>query len=188
MPEGLKSRSSCSCPPVTRTLPPLGVLPPPNFSVSTQPVLQLREPSLFVYEIEPNWSATVSVTLMFAVFPATPLVWSQARKVRPFVTVPFQSALGTKRTYVVASAASRRAEVLLGEPKLFQELPPLVEYCQTPFVLSTRVTAMPESEDGSLSVAFPEINEETSVPVLGDWSSLMVVRLLAPDKTGALLS
>ncbi len=33
-----------------------------------------------------------------AVPPAVPLVWSQAWKVRPLLTVPFQSGSGTKRT------------------------------------------------------------------------------------------
>ena len=33
-----------------------------------------------------------------AVVPAEPVVWSQARKVIPLATVPFQLALGTKRT------------------------------------------------------------------------------------------
>ena len=36
--------------------------------------------------------------LVSAVLPAVPLVWSQARKVMPGATVPFQLALGTKRT------------------------------------------------------------------------------------------
>jgi hypothetical protein len=35
---------------------------------------------------------------VLAVPPAVPLVWSQARKVMPGATVPFQLALGTKRT------------------------------------------------------------------------------------------
>jgi hypothetical protein len=33
-----------------------------------------------------------------AVLPAVPLVWSHARNVIPFITVPFQFAFGTNRT------------------------------------------------------------------------------------------
>ena len=38
------------------------------------------------------------LVLVLAVLPAVPLVWSQARKVMPGLTVPFQLAFGTKRT------------------------------------------------------------------------------------------
>jgi uncharacterized metal-binding protein len=38
------------------------------------------------------------LTVVFAVAPAAPLLWSQARKVMPAATDPFQLALGTKRT------------------------------------------------------------------------------------------
>src|SRR5271157_4115609 len=76
-----------------------------------------------------------------AVPPAVPLVWSHAWKLIPLATVPFQLGLGTKRAYVLASAAKSSALLALGEPKLVQLPPPLVLYCQVPFVLSTAVTA-----------------------------------------------
>jgi hypothetical protein len=66
-----------------------------------------------------------------AVPPAEPLVWSHARNVMP-LTVPLKSALGTKRTRVLASAASRRALAAVGLPNGDQLEPPLVEYCHVP--------------------------------------------------------
>ena len=38
------------------------------------------------------------LVVVSAVLPAVPLVWSQARKVRPLLTVPLKLAFGTKRT------------------------------------------------------------------------------------------
>ena len=51
------------------------------------------------------------LVVVFAVRPAVPVVWSQARKVMPLLTVPLQFAFGTKRTKVWLSAISgpRRA-------------------------------------------------------------------------------
>ena len=42
------------------------------------------------------------LVVVFAVRPAVPVVWSQARKVMPLLTVPLQFAFGTKRTKVLA--------------------------------------------------------------------------------------
>src|SRR4051794_9807708 len=106
----------------------------------------------------------------------------------PLLSVPFQLALGTKRTEVFASAASSSEAAALGEPKLFQLLPPLVEYCHVPFVLTTAVTAMPDKAPASASVTFVEISADTSVPGLLAGSSLIAVRLFAPDSTGALFT
>src|SRR6476660_8110256 len=105
----------------------------------------------------------------------------------PLLTVPFQLALGTNRMYVLASAASNRALEVLGLPNAVQAPPPLVEYCHVPFVLTTAVTAMPDNAPGSLSVTLPAISAETSVPGLLEGSSLVAVKLLAPDRTGAAL-
>src|SRR5437764_421378 len=77
-------------------------------------------------------------TVVLAVLPATPLVMSQARKVR--LTVPLQLVLGTKR--IIFVGPSRRAAPTLGARKASQVAPASVEYCQAPFVLSTAVTAM----------------------------------------------
>ena len=55
-------------------------------------------------------------------------------------------------------------------------------------MLATAVTAMPDSAPLSASVTLPAINADTSVPGLLAGSSLIVVRLLAPDSTGALFA
>ena len=130
------------------------------------------------------------LVLVLAVLPALPEDWSQARKVMPPATVPFQLALGTKRTEVLALAASRRAVVAAGAPNALQVLPPLVVYCQAPLVLSTATTAMPEAAALSMSVSTPETRAETRVPLLEAEarSSLMAFRLLAPASTGASLT
>src|SRR5215467_14203289 len=91
----------------------------------------------------------------FAVFPAVPLVWSHARKVMPLVTVPLKFAFGTKRTEVFASAASSRPTDADGEPNAVHVDPPLVVYCQVPFVLTTAVTAIPEAAPASASNTLP---------------------------------
>ena len=59
--------------------------------------------------------------------PLLPLARSQARKVMALAIVPLKLALGWKYRRVLASAASRRAEVLLTAPSAFQLVPPLVE-------------------------------------------------------------
>src|SRR5262245_41840515 len=104
----------------------------------------------------------LAVALLKAVVPpfvdvlatpvADPIVWSQARNVKPLFTVPFQFAAGTNRTREVASAARRRADEFDGLPNDVQLDPPLVLYCQLPCELSTPVTAMPEREPISTSL------------------------------------
>ena len=127
--------------------------------------------------------------LVSAVAPVRPVLRSQARKVRPPATVPFQLALGTKRTEVLASAASRRAEPSLTAPNASQLLPPSRVYCQAPLRLSTAVTAMPVwGPSTSVTCTGPPISADTSVPGLPDASSRIVVRLLAPASTGASLT
>ena len=126
--------------------------------------------------------------LASAVPPAVPLLWSQARRLSPFVTLPFQFAFGTKRTQLLASVASRRAVVALGVPKAVQLAPASVEYCQAPLLLSTAVTATPRSAALSTSLTCPAISADTSVPALLAASSFIDVRLLAPASTGASLT
>ena len=122
-----------------------------------------------------------------AVRPTVPLVWSQAWNVMPAASVPFQLALGTKRTSVPASAASKRALPVAGVPKAAQVPPLLLLYCHAPLLLSTAVTAIPVSALGSASLTRPAINSDTSVPELLLSSSLMGDSALAPASTGALL-
>ena len=57
--------------------------------------------------------------------------------------MPLKSALGRKRTRVVALAASRRAARELGAPNGAQFVPLSIENCHVPLVLSTAITAMP---------------------------------------------
>ena len=124
-----------------------------------------------------------------AVLPAMPLVASQARKVMPLPTLPFQSALGTKRTYVLeGSAASSLAMLAVGVPKAVQVERPLVEYCQLPLLLSTAMTAMPLLAPASASLTLPAIRLATLTPWLELGSSARFARLFAPDSTGALLT
>src|SRR5437667_2821017 len=89
-----------------------------------------------------------------------------------------------KRTRVTASPASNNADVSATGPRASQVVPPSVEYCQRPLLLSTAVTAMPTGSP-SASVTWPATRAETSVPLLVTSSSLMVVKALAPDRTGA---
>ena len=79
-----------------------------------------------------------------AVFPPLPLVWSHARNVMPFVTVPLKFAFGTKRMEVFALAASRGPVKLLeGEPKAVHAPPPLVVNCQEPVCVRHRGDSNP---------------------------------------------
>src|SRR5687767_448932 len=64
------------CPPLMRNDPLVGSAS----SASSQPPLHAALPSLLAYETAPKLSRTVRlVTVVLAVPPATPLVWSQAR-------------------------------------------------------------------------------------------------------------
>ena len=125
--------------------------------------------------------------LTFIVPEATPSVRSQARKVRPEATLPLQLALGTKRTSVPASLVRSRAVVEDGDPKLDQLLPPLMEYCQLPLVLTTATTAIPVWAPASASVIWPPISDDTNCPGLLAGSSLIAGRFADPESTGALL-
>src|SRR5437868_4338007 len=100
--------------------------------------------------------------------------------------VPKKLAAGTNRTRVLASPAKSNAAPAVGEPKLVQFVPPLIEYCHAPFVLSTAVTAIP-SELPFTSLALPEMRAETSAPALVTSFSLIVARSLAPVSVGASL-
>src|ERR1044071_6546078 len=171
-----------SSPPVTRILPAAG-LP----SASTQLVLQLAVPSLFEDVAAVNGSLTVWLALVVsAVPPLTPLVRSHARKVRPLVTVLLKFAFGTNRTKVLASAESSRAVAAVGLPKAFQVDPPSMEYCQTPLLLSTPVTAIPVSAPALASLTWPAMRSTTYVPPFAVLSSRIVPRSFAPASTGAL--
>ena len=127
------------------------------------------------------------LTLVLALLPALPLVRSQARKLMPLTTAPFQLAAGAKRTRVRVSAASSMALVAVTALKAVQLLPPLSEYCQMPLVLLTAVTAMPDSAPASASLTRPAISADTSVPLSATGSSPMFARSFAPERTGALL-
>src|SRR5260370_696262 len=81
-----------------------------------------------------------------------------------------------------------RADELLTEPTPVQVVPASVEYCHVPVLLLRLVTAIPLTAPLSTSVTFPEINVETRSPPLAVWSSVMVAKLLAPDRTGASLT
>jgi hypothetical protein len=65
--------------------------------------------------------------------------------------------------------------------------PPLVLYCHTPFESSMAVTAIPATAPASASVTWPAMRAETSDPVFeaSAMLALIVVRLLAPLRTGA---
>ncbi len=63
-----------------------------------------------------------------------------------------------------------------------------VEYCQVPVLLFNPVTAMPLKAPGSGSLTMPAIKAETRLPLLFAWSSLIVVKLLAPASTGAVFT
>src|SRR6185503_34273 len=56
-------------------------------------------------------AVVVPLTVVSAVFPLVPLVWSQALNVMPGSTVPLKFRLGRKRTRVLAFAASNLAVV-----------------------------------------------------------------------------
>ena len=104
--------------------------------------------------------------------------------------MPFQSAPGTKRTAVLALAASSSALASAGAlPPLTNasQVLPSVLYCQMPLALFTPVTAKPLTAPASASLTRPEISADTRVPGLTDASSAIVARLLAPDSSGALL-
>src|SRR5690606_23035056 len=64
---------------------------------------------------------------------------------------------------------------------------PLVEYCQAPFPEDRPVMAMPLAAPESTSLTGRDSSAETWVLLLLTASSLMVVRLLAPLRTGASL-
>ncbi|WP_427911370.1 hypothetical protein ACPWT1_11760 [Ramlibacter sp. MMS24-I3-19] len=100
------------------------------------------------------------------------------------MAVPFQSAAGTYRTRVCASASSRRALVVEAVPRPDQVAPPSMLYCQVPWLLSTAVTAMPRVPVGSS--IWPDTRSATSVP-LPVVSSAMAAIGFAPSSTGALL-
>src|SRR3954471_22557813 len=103
----------------------------------------------------------------------------------PFVTVPLKFALGTNRTRVFAFDVRSRADAAVGEPSALQLDPPFVEYSHEPLVLTTPVMAIPDDAPLSASVICPLISADTSVPALLESSSLIPVRLFAPDNTGA---
>ena len=113
--------------------------------------------------------------------PCVPLVRSQAQKVSEAV-VPFWPS-GTKRSSSVER--SRRAESVETAPTAFQVVPPSIEYCQVPVLLTRPVTAIPFTAPVSTSVTLPAISVETRSPLLVVWSSVIVVKLLAPVSTGA---
>ena len=69
-----------------------------------------------------------------------------------------------------------------------QVVPASVEYCHVPVLLTSPVTATPLTAPLSKSVTWPAINVETRSPLLVAWSSLIVAKLLAPDRTGASLT
>src|SRR5262245_53654909 len=115
--------------------------------------------------------------------PVVPVVWSQAQNVTEPLVAFWLSGMRRRRSV----DRSRRAELVLTEPTAVQVLPLSVEYCQVPVPLERSVTAMPFTAPASTSLTCPEMSVETRSPLLVVWSSLMVVKLLAPDSTGASL-
>src|SRR5207248_3103560 len=94
--------------------------------------------------------------------PCTPLVCSQAWKVTDAV-VPFTPS-GTNRS--LSFDRSKRAELFAIAPTAAQVVPPSVENCHTPVLLTSLVTAMPLNAAVSTSDAWPEMNVETRSPLL----------------------
>ena len=66
------------------------------------------------------------------------------------VTVPFQSGSGGNRTR--SMSRSSRALLVATGPMSDQPVPPSVEYCQVPLVLSMAVIAIPSRAPGLASV------------------------------------
>src|SRR5262249_26153019 len=114
--------------------------------------------------------------------PALPEDWSQARKVTEAV-VPLMPS-GTKRRRSVER--SSRADVSLTAPTADQLVPPSSEYCHVPVLLFKAVRPIPCGSPALASVTMPLMIVETRSPLLLVWSSVIVVKLLAPLSTGAL--
>src|SRR5256714_571125 len=121
------------------------------------------------------------LTVVSTFVPCVPLVWSQAQNVT-LAVVPLAPS-GTKRS--LSLERNSKADELLTAPTPVQVVPASVEYCHVPLLLTRLVTAIPLTAPLSTSVTFPEINVETRSPELVVWSSLIVVKLLAPERTGA---
>ena len=116
-----------------------------------------------------------------AVRPAVPVVWSHARKLRPFVTVPFQLAFGTKRNIGVAVGGqqprrdrARAAEGVPGEAAVGAPPPAAV--------------GVDDAGDGNAGQGarigvgdLPLMRADTRVPGLLTGSSRIVPRLLARE-------
>ena len=79
-------------------------------------------------------------------------------------------------------------EVLVTAPTAFQVEPLSVEYCQVPLLLTSEVTAIPLTAPVSTSAILVAIKVETKSPLLEVLSSVMVVKLLAPESVGASLT
>ena len=108
--------------------------------------------------------------LVSTLFPAVPLVRSQARKVMAVPRFAVEPVLCRYRR-VLASAASSRALLLLTVPTWLQVVPPLVVYHQVPWLVSVAVSAMPVTApvSGSVMLAMPlprPTSCETRVPAL----------------------
>ena len=116
------------------------------------------------------------VVEVLAMFPAAPVVLSQARYL--MVAVPLKSVSGTKRTlWLTLPPSSNRAEVADTTPKSVK-LVPSVENCHVPLVLVTAVTATPTALPSSTSVAAAALRKvETVLPLLVAGSSRIVVKL-----------
>src|SRR5262249_51386001 len=99
--------------------------------------------------------------------------------------VPFWPS-GTGRA--LSMDRKSKADELLTAPTLVQVVPASIEYCHVPVLLLKLVTAMPFTASVSTSVSLPEIKVETRSPLLVVWSSLIEVKLLAPERTGASLT
>src|ERR1043165_4078085 len=83
---------------------------------------------------------------------------------------------------------SNRALLEATGPTLIQVLPESVEYCHVPVLLLRLLTPMPLMAALSTSLSWPLMRLETKSPLFVVWSSIIVVKLLAPFSVGASLT
>ena len=115
----------------------------------------------------------VSMSLKMAKPESTPIVpltgpfdRSQGRKVRPADTVPVKFIAGTNRTRLSGSALKTTADFGDRVPKLIQLLPPLVENCHTPLLLSAPVMATPKGRAAFGAATKLRTKDNTESPLL----------------------
>ncbi len=85
------------------------------------------------------------VAVMMLYWPATPVLWSHARKVIASLTVPFKSPKGSRRilSFGPSSRASSLVVLLIWLASMVSQLaPPSRLYCQVPKLVFNAVIAM----------------------------------------------